>query len=164
MLSGIGISTHLQEGMGAKLNASSGNCVDTAEGHCRGDSPSASNFGSNEEGIDSSGVDQINMKFASPELVGKTYGVDIAWPIHHDSVSTNFPWMPHNIDRNVNAVPDNMTTMPIQPLGDRQKVYEEFMDGCRKHYGARGAMCDETERERIAMNLRQPQNMQVRYI
>jgi prolyl 4-hydroxylase len=42
-------------------------------------------------------------------------------------------------------------------LGDRQGFYENFMDGCRKEYGAE--FCDDDESTRIAMNIRQPQSM-----
>lgn len=46
-------------------------------------------------------------------------------------------------------------------LGDRKAVYEEFMDGCRKHYGTKGNRCDTTEDDRIAMDIYQPQSMVV---
>jgi hypothetical protein len=41
-------------------------------------------------------------------------------------------------------------------LGDRQGVYDDFMNGCRKVYGE---SCDLYENDRIVMNLRQPQSM-----
>jgi hypothetical protein len=64
------------------------------------------------------------------------YGVDVSFPIHHH-------W-----------------TESSTPLNDERKVvYENFMDGCRKKYGSRGKLCDETENDRIAMSLRQPQSM-----
>ena len=47
-----------------------------------------------------------------------------------------------------------------QPLGDRQKFYDEFLDGCVKYYGKRGHRCKDTERDRIDMSLRQPSSMQ----
>lgn len=49
--------------------------------------------------------------------------------------------------------------MPVQPLGDRQKVYEEALQGCRDYYQERGFMCDIDEENRIAINLRQPSQM-----
>ena len=70
----------------------------------------------------------------------KTYGVDVSFPIHHEKV-----------------VPASRN-----PLGDKQAFYEEFIEGCRNHYGGgrKGKACDSTERDRIAMSLRQPQSMQ----
>lgn len=47
-------------------------------------------------------------------------------------------------------------------LGDRQKVYNDFMEGCRKAFGQKASRCDITEEDRIAMNVRQPQSMVVR--
>jgi prolyl 4-hydroxylase len=44
-------------------------------------------------------------------------------------------------------------------LGDRKKIYEDFMEGCRKHYGRKAGRCDQTEDDRIAMSVRQPQSM-----
>jgi prolyl 4-hydroxylase len=63
------------------------------------------------------------------------YGVDCSWPI----TSTNFRCG----DR----------------LGDRKKVYEDFMNGCREHYGKKGDRCDTVEQDRLEMSLRQPQSM-----
>ena len=46
------------------------------------------------------------------------------------------------------------------PLTEERKViYENFMQGCRDFYGARGDRCDQTESDRIEMTLRQPQSM-----
>jgi hypothetical protein len=69
-----------------------------------------------------------------------SYGVDVSFPVHY---------------MNVMNKEDN-------PLGDRQKFYDEFMDGCREHYtGKRGShACDITEEDRFAMSLRQPASMQ----
>jgi hypothetical protein len=45
-------------------------------------------------------------------------------------------------------------------LGNRNPMYEDFMEGCRKKYGRKGAArCDQTENDRIEMNVRQPQSM-----
>ena len=64
------------------------------------------------------------------------YGVDCSWPVH----SKEWKCGGH--------------------LGDRESIYEDFMEGCRKHYGPRKAKrCDETERDRIEMSVRQPQSM-----
>ena len=45
------------------------------------------------------------------------------------------------------------------PLGDRAALYDEFITGCREYYGKKAHACDETERDRLAMSLRQPQSM-----
>ena len=61
------------------------------------------------------------------------------------------------------------TSFPIQhdlvdddnnPLGPRSVLYENFIQGCREYYGKKAHACDETERDRLAMSLRQPQSMQ----
>jgi hypothetical protein len=44
-------------------------------------------------------------------------------------------------------------------LGDRQKVYDDFMEGCRKFYGDKAASCDSYENDRIEMSYRQAQSM-----
>jgi prolyl 4-hydroxylase len=53
--------------------------------------------------------------------------------------------------------------MPINPLGNRQAAYDDFIQGCVKHFGSRGQRCIETEKDRFDMTLRQPQSMQVSY-
>ncbi len=53
-----------------------------------------------------------------------SYGADISWPMQHDRVSTNYPWLPHNVDPENNPIPDEYIGMPLQPLGDRQKAFE----------------------------------------
>ena len=77
------------------------------------------------------------------------YGVDISFPIHHASVSTNFPWLQNS---------DN-STQPLQILGDRQSFYDDFLRGCRQKDGR---SCDEAESFRIETNLKQPSSMVVR--
>ena len=92
------------------------------------------------------------------------YGVDVSFPMHYNSVSTNYEWLTHNQDASV-SVPKEYQDMVVQPLGNRQAFYEEFMEGCEKHYtknGKRTGKCWSTEHDRIAMSLRQPQSMQVR--
>ena len=71
----------------------------------------------------------------------ESYGVDVSFPVHY---------------LNVQSKENN-------PLGDRQKFYDEFMKGCREHYGGKkgSAACDITEEDRLAMSLRQPKSMQV---
>jgi hypothetical protein len=88
-----------------------------------------------------------------------SYGVDVSWPIQHSQTSSNFAWLPHNINPEEHPVPETYRGMPVQPLGDRQKIYEEAMQGCRDYYQERGYMCDATEESRIESNLRQPSQM-----
>jgi len=87
------------------------------------------------------------------------YGVDVSFPIHYPSVSTNYAWLPHNQDPNV-PTPHEYKDMVVQPLGDRQKFYKNFVDGCRESFGAKGIRCTQNEMDRITMSLRQPQSMQ----
>ena len=67
-----------------------------------------------------------------------SYGVDVSFPVHHRTFSQD------------------------QPLGDRHKLYDEFMAGCRLHYSDKGPACDNTEEDRVEMSVRQPSSMQVR--
>merc|ERR1719437_333978 len=90
---------------------------------------------------------------------GAEYGVDVSFPMHYDGVSTNYAWLPHNVDPANNPVPNEYKNMPIQPLGDRQKAYDDLVDGCMKHYGKQGRACKSVERDRIEMSLLQPQSM-----
>jgi len=45
-------------------------------------------------------------------------------------------------------------------LADRQAVYDEYIEGCRKKYEKRGGACDASEDGRIDMSLSQPKSMQ----
>eukprot|EP00586_Coscinodiscus_wailesii_P021655 CAMPEP_0172519102 /NCGR_PEP_ID=MMETSP1066-20121228/291217_1 /TAXON_ID=671091 /ORGANISM="Coscinodiscus wailesii, Strain CCMP2513" /LENGTH=458 /DNA_ID=CAMNT_0013301621 /DNA_START=103 /DNA_END=1476 /DNA_ORIENTATION=- len=87
------------------------------------------------------------------------YGVDVSFPIHHEKASTNYAWLPHNVEPKNNPIPDEYKDMPIQHLPDRQTFYQDFLQGCIDYYGDRGSACIETERDRVAMSLRQPQSM-----
>ena len=96
----------------------------------------------------------------------KTYGVDVSFPQHHSKVSTNYDYLPHNDPKksspthpNYVSPPHEYKDMPVQRLGNRQDFYDTFMEGCRHHERSEHAKCDETERDRIDMNLRQPQSM-----
>jgi hypothetical protein len=87
------------------------------------------------------------------------YGVDVSFPIHRKKVSTNYAWLPHNMDPTT-PTPSEFTDMPIQPLGDKQSYYDDFLEGCVKAFGKQGKRCISTESDRIEMALRQPQSMQ----
>eukprot|EP00816_Leptocylindrus_hargravesii_P000281 CAMPEP_0196826108 /NCGR_PEP_ID=MMETSP1362-20130617/93443_1 /TAXON_ID=163516 /ORGANISM="Leptocylindrus danicus, Strain CCMP1856" /LENGTH=531 /DNA_ID=CAMNT_0042206649 /DNA_START=118 /DNA_END=1714 /DNA_ORIENTATION=+ len=86
------------------------------------------------------------------------YGVDVSFPMHLPTVSDNYAWLEHNTDLS-KPIPKEYQDKPIQPLGNRQQFYEDFMQGCRDHYGKSGKACDATESSRVAMSLRQPQSM-----
>ena len=89
-----------------------------------------------------------------------SYGVDISWPIHRTNVSSNYPWLPHNLDPNNTPTPLQYQNMSLAVLGDRQSMYNKYMKGCNDHYPGRGPVCSYTESDRIAMNSRQPASMQ----
>mmetsp|Transcript_15567 Transcript_15567/g.21269 ORF Transcript_15567/g.21269 Transcript_15567/m.21269 type:complete len:527 (-) Transcript_15567:272-1852(-) len=89
-----------------------------------------------------------------------TYGVDISFPIHREKVSTNYAWLPHNVDPENNPTPKEYEGMPIQPLGNKQAEYDKLIQGCVKHYGKRGHSCIVTDQDRVSMSLRQPSAMQ----
>ena len=64
------------------------------------------------------------------------YGADVSFPIHHAALKDG-------------------------PLGNRNPIYKEYMDGCRKFYGKKAHSCDVSEEGRLAMSIRQPQSMVV---
>ena len=53
----------------------------------------------------------------------------------------------------------NVTSSKNNPLGDRQKFYDENIQGCYDYYEKDWQRCLNNERSRIAMSLRQPQSM-----
>ena len=86
--------------------------------------------------------------------------------MHHQRVTTNYPWLPHNqvntSSTTAPTTPDEYQNMPLQPLGDIQSRFEHYMNGCFEYYeqkSGKGMRCIQTERERIAMTLRQPKSM-----
>lgn len=100
------------------------------------------------------------LPFAAGEETPVEYGVDVSFPIHNTEVSTNYPWLPHNVDPENNPTPDEYKGMPIQVLGNKKKFYDDFMQGCRDKYKKFASVCDSTERDRVQMSLRQPPSMQ----
>ena len=89
-----------------------------------------------------------------------SYGVDVSFPMHHASVSTNYPWLPHNVQPENYPTPPEYEGMPIQPLGNREAFYRDMILGCIIHYGVEGGKkCIGNEEYRIEMSLRQPQSM-----
>lgn len=90
------------------------------------------------------------------------YGVDVSFPMHHKTVSTNYAWLPHNVDPENNPVPAEYQDMAIQPLGDMKAKYDNYIQGCVDHYNAKGGKgnrCLQNEHDRIVMTLRQPQGV-----
>merc|ERR1712190_385167 len=88
--------------------------------------------------------------------MGPSYGVDVSFPMQKPGVSTNYPDLPHNMYMST-PTPPEYEGMPIQRLGNRQKLYEHYLEGCRKLYP--GPACDDSEQARIEMSIRQPQSM-----
>lgn len=89
---------------------------------------------------------------------GAEYGVDISMPMHHAAVSTNYAEYPWNAGSA--KTPVEYQNMPIQQLGNRQAFYDEMIKGCVDYYGDKGSYCLDYERDRVDMNLRQPQSME----
>ncbi|KAL7553955.1 hypothetical protein ACHAWF_017322 [Thalassiosira exigua] len=92
------------------------------------------------------------------DVEGHSYGVDVSFPIFK-RISTNYPWLPHNIDP-ATPTPRAMQGMPLQPLGNRQDIYNKHLTSCRTFYSKKGGNCDMYEYDRMLMNQRQPQSMQ----
>ena len=78
------------------------------------------------------------------------YGVDVSWPVHTLNVSTNYP----TPNQNHNAMDS------IQPLGDRQAFYDNFMSGCVETW-SNFEECHDCEVGRIYSNLIRMQYMKV---
>ena len=92
-----------------------------------------------------------------------TYGVDVSFPIHHNYMSDNFAWLPHNLDPENNPTPKEFEGKPVQYMGDKQGEYDAFLEGCDKHYNQKDkkySECRVTEQDRVEMSLRQPASMQ----
>ena len=111
-----------------------------------------------------SGLKFICLATLVPSLVAGAddpveYGVDVSFPMQYSEVSTNYPWLPHNVDPS-KPVPAKYKDMVLQPLGDKQSFYKDFLQECEEAFGKKGKRCVQTELDRIAMTLRQPQSMQ----
>lgn len=78
--------------------------------------------------------------------------------MHHERVSTNYDWLPHNVDPSI-PTPDEYKDMPIQRMGNKQAFYENLIQGCTDHYGKIGSRCRFNEIDRVRMSLRQPNSM-----
>jgi prolyl 4-hydroxylase len=100
-----------------------------------------------------------SLSLVASEEEPANYGVDVSWPMHHNVISDNYPWLPHNADPENNPIPDEYKDMEIQTMGNRNDFYDNFLEGCRQNYPKYKHACDNTERDRIAMGLRQPESM-----
>lgn len=92
-----------------------------------------------------------------------SYGYDISFPMlgKVPVVSSNYPWLPHNTDPGNNPTPEMYQGMPIQPLGDRQSFYHEYIQGCKDYWKEDGKdhLCDEYELQRLEHNTDQIPSM-----
>ena len=96
------------------------------------------------------------------EEVPVEYGADVSFPSQHKNVTTNYPWLEHNTDHSSTVqVPKEYEGMVLQPLGERQTFYDNYIQGCIDHFGPKkAARCRQNEADRVAMTLRQPMSMQ----
>lgn len=85
------------------------------------------------------------------------YGVDISYPIHRYRASENYDWFHFNQNPG-QVVPRQMQGQPVQIMGNKQREYINHMKGCWEFYEE--SSCKQTEKDRVHMNLRQPQSMQ----
>jgi hypothetical protein len=85
--------------------------------------------------------------------------------MHHIPVTTNYPWLPHNVDPEKYPTPDRYKSMVQQPLGNVKARYDQYMQACADFYNSKKGgtvgtdQCRENEDDRISMTLRQPQSM-----
>jgi len=93
----------------------------------------------------------------SDEVKKVEYGVDISYPIHRYKASENYEWFPFNQNPDL-PVPKIMQGQPVQIMGTKQEEYMNHMKGCWEKYDK--PSCSQTEKDRVDMNLRQPQSMQ----
>ena len=96
----------------------------------------------------------------APPSASPAYGTDVSFPIHSHTVSTNYDWLPHNTHPEEYSIAPEYQDQPVQTLGNKEAEYNAYVQGCRDHYGKKARACDESERDRINMNLRQPAAMQ----
>ena len=138
-------------------------------GSQEGDTPAQSDaIGSSS--TSSNGKDNYHFEQSDPiqnqevnDMGQPTYGLDVSFPIHHLKLSTNYAWLPHNVDPENNPTPPEYKGMNVQYLGNKQAEYDEFIKGCDEHYAQKGkaySACRVTEEDRVEMSLRQPAAMQ----
>ena len=103
-----------------------------------------------------------SLSICNNDITSLSYGVDISFPHHHQTVSTNYPWLPHHqdaIDEKTNST--MYDDMPIQPLGDRQSFYDNYIDSCERFFNqSKGqGSCAYSELKRLTKSLIQPISM-----
>lgn len=64
-----------------------------------------------------------------------------------------------SVDPEHNVIPRHLKEKVIQPLGDRQKFYDDFLSSCIDYFSYKGMRCTVSENDRIQMSLNQPQSM-----
>ena len=70
------------------------------------------------------------------------------------SLGSPFLW------QSIQSYPMHSAEVPTDgPLGDRQTIYQNLINGCQEEYGKKGFRCWQNEQDRIEMSLRQPQSM-----
>lgn len=74
---------------------------------------------------------------SSSSTISTSYGLDVSFPMQQDHVTTNYDWLPHNTLPKLYPTPEGYVGMPIQPLGNRQEFYSEYIRGCIDHYVSR---------------------------
>jgi hypothetical protein len=105
-------------------------------------------------------VQELIAAAAAESSNATTYGLDVSFPIH-GRVSDNYLHLDHNVDPSNHPLPARYEKMPLQPLGNRQATYLQYLDGCRSAYtpSTNSYSCDDFEYDRMVMNRRQPQSM-----
>lgn len=93
---------------------------------------------------------------SSIDIDVESYGYDVSYPMLQEEASTNYPWLPHNMDPKHNPTPNEYKDMPLQILGDRQSFYSQYMEGCRKYWSEHHDrdhnttnICDAFDKQRI---------------
>lgn len=82
--------------------------------------------------------------------------------MHHFEASSNYPWLPHNVNHTDYPIPDRLTDMVLQPLGDVQARYHRYMEGCYSFWerqSGKGSLCYDYDADRIDLMLKQPQSV-----
>lgn len=107
-----------------------------------------SSLGSRIDSLSTNSQNAVESRTSTSTGINPTgyYGVDHSFPIHRIEDFSN---------AKVNGPFDSAS---------KRKFYHEFMQGCRTKYAPQEYLCDDTEVERLEMNLRQPASMRVSWI
>ena len=104
------------------------------------------------------GIDYSNNNKDDKNLV--EYGVDVSYPIHQSQVTT----VTTTSSTTSSTSSSTGSSSGESLLPNRQKFYDQQIQGCRNYYSTKSHRCDDNEYSRIAMNIQQPRTMQVRDI